>query len=310
MPRQSTPPLSKAAAPPAGAVAPRGARAYSRDVDKSRLISIGRFARLTDLSPKLLRKLDERGVLRPACVDPDTGYRYYEAGQTRVAGLVHLGRQLELTLGEIARLVATEDDAELRRQLAEHRRRLAARLDDQARVLHLLDQELARDGRLMEYDIAVRRAPATLVMSARGSFRRTHPHDPWALEAALREAGERAARHLTSLGEEPDRHPIIVYFSDFAADDHIEFDVCFPVSHPLPGAPGVSCLELPATRLASTTYRGAYDTIWSAYLSLRAWVADNGLVAAGEVRERGVVDDMDTADATRWITELSLTLAG
>jgi len=47
------------------------------------LISIGRFANLTDLSPRLLRKLDERGLLSPTYVDPDTRYRYYDYGQVR-----------------------------------------------------------------------------------------------------------------------------------------------------------------------------------------------------------------------------------
>ena len=277
-------------------------------MDSGRLIAIGRFARLTDLSPRLLRKLDERGILRPAHVDPDTGYRSYEAGQARVAGLVHLGRQLDLTLAEIARLVAAEDDDDLRRQLVEHRRRLAARLEEQKLVLRVLDQELARDRRLLASDIAVRREPATLVVSAHGSFKRTHPHDPWALEAALHETGDRAAAHLTSQGREPHPHPIIVYHSDLGAEDAMEFDVCFPVDGVVPDGQGVRCTELPATLLASTIFLGAYDTIWSAYLSLRAWVAEQGHVEAGEMRERGVVDERDTADTSRWATEIALTL--
>ncbi len=46
-------------------------------MDKDGLIPIGRFARLTDLSPRFLRKLDERGLLSPVLVDPDSRYRYY-----------------------------------------------------------------------------------------------------------------------------------------------------------------------------------------------------------------------------------------
>ena len=61
-------------------------------MDDDALIPIGRFAKLTDLSPRLLRRLDERGLLSPVRVDPDTRYRYYDIGQIRVAGLIHLGR--------------------------------------------------------------------------------------------------------------------------------------------------------------------------------------------------------------------------
>jgi len=37
---------------------------------------IGAFARLSRLSPKALRLCDELGLLVPARVDPDTGYRF------------------------------------------------------------------------------------------------------------------------------------------------------------------------------------------------------------------------------------------
>ena len=54
------------------------------------LITIGRFANLTDLSPRLLRRLDERGLLCPVHVDPQTGYRYYDYGQLRHASVIRL----------------------------------------------------------------------------------------------------------------------------------------------------------------------------------------------------------------------------
>ena len=41
----------------------------------STLLSIGVFSRYSRLSMKALRLCDRRGVLTPADVDPDTGYR-------------------------------------------------------------------------------------------------------------------------------------------------------------------------------------------------------------------------------------------
>ncbi|CAM5401545.1 HTH merR-type domain-containing protein OS=Streptomyces aurantiogriseus OX=66870 GN=GCM10010251_39740 PE=4 SV=1 [Streptomyces aurantiogriseus] len=40
-------------------------------------LTIGAFAKACRLSPKALRLYDELELLRPARVDPDTGYRYY-----------------------------------------------------------------------------------------------------------------------------------------------------------------------------------------------------------------------------------------
>jgi DNA-binding transcriptional MerR regulator len=39
------------------------------------LLSIGEFARLSRLSAKALRRYDQLGLLKPAWVDPDSGYR-------------------------------------------------------------------------------------------------------------------------------------------------------------------------------------------------------------------------------------------
>ena len=45
------------------------------------LLSIGRFSRLSGLSVHALRHYDELGLLRPAEVDPETGYRRYASDQ-------------------------------------------------------------------------------------------------------------------------------------------------------------------------------------------------------------------------------------
>ena len=278
-------------------------------MDKTGLIPIGRFAKLTDLSPRLLRRLDERGLLSPVLVDPDTRYRYYDLGQTRVAGLVHLGRQMGLTVDQLADLIAAAEAGDLSRHLEQHRETVAARLAEQSRLLRLLDRELERGDDLLDYDVAVKDAPAVLVMSAAGSVRRTHPHDPWAVESALRRVGARAAAQIARVGVDPDEHGIILYHADFAQDDEISFEVCIPVPRRLPECSGVECKDLPAARVAFITFRGPYDTIWNAHVELLAWVAEHGLAAAGPVREVGIVVDADTDDPREWVTELAVPIA-
>ena len=46
-------------------------------------MSIGEFARYSRLSPKALWLYDELGLLEPARVDEDSGYRYYSAFRGR-----------------------------------------------------------------------------------------------------------------------------------------------------------------------------------------------------------------------------------
>ena len=75
------------------------------------LMSIGEFARLSRLSPKALRLYDELGLLPPAEVDPDSGYRWYAAGQLDNARLVASLRQIGVPLTEIKVILSLEPEA-------------------------------------------------------------------------------------------------------------------------------------------------------------------------------------------------------
>ncbi|MFK0291763.1 MerR family transcriptional regulator [Streptomyces sp. NPDC090442] len=65
------------------------------------LLTIGAFARASRLSPKALRLYDELGLLRPARVDPHSGYRRYAPAQLERARLVAWLRRLGMPLARI-----------------------------------------------------------------------------------------------------------------------------------------------------------------------------------------------------------------
>jgi DNA-binding transcriptional MerR regulator len=71
-------------------------------------MSIGEFARRSRLSAKALRLYDELGLLPPARVDEDSGYRLYEPGQLEQARLIAALRQLQVPLAEIKAILPLE----------------------------------------------------------------------------------------------------------------------------------------------------------------------------------------------------------
>jgi DNA-binding transcriptional MerR regulator len=75
------------------------------------LMSIGEFARLSRLSAKALRLYDELGLLPPTQVDPDSGYRWYAAGQLDNARLVASLRQIGVPLAQIQPILRLEPAA-------------------------------------------------------------------------------------------------------------------------------------------------------------------------------------------------------
>src|SRR5262245_46485860 len=67
------------------------------------VFSIGEFARHGRVSVRMLRHYDALGLLRPAHVDPASGYRYYAAAQlsdlNRIVALTGLGFTLKQARG-------------------------------------------------------------------------------------------------------------------------------------------------------------------------------------------------------------------
>lgn len=86
-------------------------------------LTIGAFARASRLSPKALRLYDELGLLRPARVDPVTGYRLYEPEQLERARLVAWLRRLGMPLARI-RVVCDLPSAEAADAVVEYWRQV------------------------------------------------------------------------------------------------------------------------------------------------------------------------------------------
>lgn len=71
-------------------------------------MGIGEFASRSRLSARALRIYDDAGLLRPARVVEDSGYRFYETGQLEQARLIAALRQLHFPLAEIKAILPLE----------------------------------------------------------------------------------------------------------------------------------------------------------------------------------------------------------
>jgi serine/threonine protein phosphatase PrpC len=75
------------------------------------LLTIGAFARAARLTPKALRLYDELGLLPPAAVDPESGYRLYDPDQLEQARLIARLRRIGMPLAEIRTVCGLEPAA-------------------------------------------------------------------------------------------------------------------------------------------------------------------------------------------------------
>src|SRR6478752_4032553 len=94
------------------------------------MLSIGDFARLAGVSVRMLRHYDALGLLRPAHVDPASGYRSYSAAQLDRANRLVALKDLGFSLEDCGRLLGDDVPVEqLRGMLRLRRAELAAQID-------------------------------------------------------------------------------------------------------------------------------------------------------------------------------------
>ncbi|WP_236554243.1 MerR family transcriptional regulator [Nocardioides sp. AX2bis] len=254
-------------------------------------MTIGEFARTTQLSVRTLRRYHDAGLLEPAHVDPSTGYRSYALEQVPTAQVIHQLRRLDVPLADVDSILRTADHDERAAFVAEHLRRL--------------EQELDR------------------TRAAVASLRRLLDPVPEDLEVEL---GSEPARVVAAVTATVDLDDLLGWYAGAMAElDHAvpaptgppgglfedalltagrgEATVYLPALDP-PTTSRVGPALLPAVDTARTTHRGDHDTIEVTYARLGVWVAEHALAVAGPVRETYAVGPRDTADSAAWRTEI------
>ncbi|MER5719545.1 MerR family transcriptional regulator [Streptomyces sp. NPDC002132] len=116
-------------------------------------MTIGAFAKASRLSPKALRLYDELELLRPARVDPHTGYRYYTAEQLEQARLVAWLRRLGMPLARIREVVAlapADAAREIRAYWARVEAETAVRRDLASFLVNQLTEAPRKDTTMLE----------------------------------------------------------------------------------------------------------------------------------------------------------------
>ena len=91
-------------------------------------LPIGDFSRATHLSVKMLRHYHEIGLLEPADIDVDTGYRRYATEQIATAQIIRRFRDLDMPLEDIQIVVQAPDVETRNRVIVNHLARLESSL--------------------------------------------------------------------------------------------------------------------------------------------------------------------------------------
>lgn len=144
-----------------------------------KLRGIGAMARETGLTVSALRFYDRVGLVVPAVVDPDTGYRRYDGQQVAPARLVAGLRRVGMPLAEIALVLAALPDAtSAHRLIDDHLRRLEDGLTHARRELSHIHRLLDREELTMSDPTTRVTVTATALAAALDAVRFAASSDP------------------------------------------------------------------------------------------------------------------------------------
>jgi DNA-binding transcriptional MerR regulator/effector-binding domain-containing protein len=264
-------------------------------------LTIGAFSRLTHLSVKTLRYYHEVGLLEPAVVDPDSGYRYYQPGQAHSAQLVRRFRDLGLPVADVKAVLAAPDLTARDVILAGHLDRMREQLRQTEAAVDSLRRML--DGGPAAGAIEERVLDGGPTISVAARLMRADVASWW--RDAL--AGLRATAAAAGLEQ---TGPVGgLYDDELFTQDAGRARVYMPVADS-PALDGTGARwELPAGRFAIALHTGPHRDVDRTYAALGTYAGAHGRDGTGPVRERYLTDPLRITDSTQWRTEVCWPLA-
>jgi DNA-binding transcriptional MerR regulator len=259
-------------------------------------LTIGDFSRATQLSVKTLRHYHRVGLLEPADIDADTGYRRYTTDQIPTAQVIRRFRHLDMPLEKIQAVLDAPDLRTRNELIATHLARLEQNLARTQSAVASLRDLLA--GPSAVAPVSHRRVGATMAAAitaviAMGDL------VPWYLGAL----GELHAT-LDARGVRPSGPTGGTFAGELFADERGQATVFVPTATEIPRLGRIEPLVIPAAELAVIVHPGSLADVDRAYGALGAYVAGHELQVDGPIREYYLVGRQDTADENAWRTEV------
>lgn len=266
---------------------------------------IGMFSKLSKVTIKTLRYYDEVGLLAPAHVDEENGYRYYMAEQLiRLNEIVAL-RQMGFSISEITDIVACHDvtgknvTVILEERLAELQAEQKAVTERLFRLENYILEQ--KEGHSMKYQAVLKEIPKCIVYSEKNLV----PNYA-ALNEIMPSLGAKVLKANPDIKCIEPGYCFNVYLDGEYRDTDINVEICEAVDRMGNNVDQVVFKEIPAVTAVSVLHRGPYERIREAYAYAMQWVEQNGYRIVDHVRESYIDGIWNKESMEDWLTEIQV----
>jgi DNA-binding transcriptional MerR regulator len=251
------------------------------------MFRIGEFAQIAQVSGRQLRFYDQLGLLQPAHVDQQTGYRYYTIRQLPRLNSILALKDLGLSLEQIGPLLDREmSPAELRSMLTLKRAQLERSLqEEEARLRHIESRiaQIDREGKADGFDVIVKSTPPTPFLAVNCGC--DNMDEVMRMVRTVAEEGTRQIRPAL-------RDKLVVVARNDVDAEKLDLDIGFSLTRPsntsvrIAGDLVLRATELPAIETMATVVRpGTNAESHTSFGTVGRWIEANHYEIAGPCRE-------------------------
>ena len=265
--------------------------------ENMKLYKIGLFAGMNHVTIKALRHYDEQGLLLPAYVDMESGYRYYESSQIADLHQILALKNMGFSLEEIRAIQNGKSERELLRgkkaQILNEISILTAKL---ASVESYLDQEYLD----LSAHVLVKSLPEVTVASMKVTI---ESYD--VLFDLMPEMGVEMEK-IGCICAEPD-YCFTHYLETAYNKEQICIETCQSVVRALDDTDKIKFKVMPRVDHAACIFhRGSYDSFPKSYTKVLKYIEENGYEISGNIRECYIDGVWNKEDPKDWLSEIQI----
>lgn len=261
---------------------------------------IGLFSQITKTTIKALRYYDEVGLLVPAHVDQENGYRYYTTGQLVELHKIISLRQMGFSIDEVLAIIASRNVEEIVAQRkAEIVGQIKESADQLSRINHYILEQ--KEGHTMNYQAVIKQIPECIVYS-----KRMIAPDYNAYFQIIPAIGEEVKQANPKLKCAVPEYCFIIYHDGEYKEKDIDIEYCEAVTEAGIETGGITFKTMPGITAVSVMHKGPYQNLSQAYAYTFKWVEDNGYSIAGNPRESYIDGIWNKENEEEWLTELQV----
>ena len=260
------------------------------------LYKIGVFAAMNHVTVKALRFYEEQGLLMPALIQPENGYRYYTLSQMAVLHQITALKLAGFTLEEISHINSGADEEAV---LLKKKSELLAKIAELTRQISVVDGYLSKKKTGLSAPVLIKTIPKTTV-----AFMRIRLESYDCLFERMPEMG--VLMEKAGCACAVPEYCFTGYPEPGYRDEDILVEICESVVEAKRETGGLRFKTLPEIQAACVFHKGSYRTFSESYETVLRYIEENGYEIAGDIRESYIDGVWNREDESQWLSEIQV----